>query len=178
MAHHSYWMLQGIGNGNIKDQILQINADKYTPGKVSKPGSDAVPDGTIKPVAETPFDFRAPKPIGKDLDAVGNKPLGYDHYWLVNGDPKAMRPVATLKEPKSGRVLTLEADQPGVQFYAGIFLDGTIKGKGATYKQYNAFCLETQKFPNAINVPAWQDQVVLKPGQTYRHVMIHRFSAE
>lgn len=178
MAHHSYWMLQGIGNGGIKDQILQINADKYTPGKVSKPGSDAVPDGTIKPVAETPFDFRTPKAIGKDLEAVGNKPLGYDHYWLVNGDPKAMRPVATLKEPKSGRVLTLEADQQGVQFYAGIFLDGSMTGKGVKYNQYDGLCLETHAPVNAINVPAWKDSVILKPGQTYKQSMVHRFTTE
>lgn len=178
MAHHSYWMLQGIGNGGIKDQILQIHAEKYTPGKVTKPGSDAVPDGTIKPVAETPFDFRTPKPIGKDLDKVGNKPVGYDHFWIVDGDPKAMRPVAKLKDPKSGRVLTLEADQQGVQFYAGIFLDGTIKGKGVTYNQYDGLCLETHAFVNAIDVPAWKDSVILKPGQTYKQAMVHRFTTE
>ena len=73
-------------------------------------------------------------------------------------------------------MLTLEADQPGLQFYSGKFLDGSNKGKGATYKQYDGFCLETQKYPNAINVPAWKDQVILKPGQTYKHVMVHRFS--
>jgi aldose 1-epimerase len=74
--------------------------------------------------------------------------------------------------------MTLSADQPGVQFYTGNFLDGSVKGKGTTYGQYGALCLETQKFPNAINIPAWQDQVILRPGQTYRHVMVHRFSAE
>jgi aldose 1-epimerase len=178
MAHHSYWMIQGIGNGGIKDQILQIRAEKYTPGKVSKAGSDAVPDGTIKPVAETVFDFRTPKAIGKDLDKVGNKPVGYDHFWIVDGDPKAMRPVATLKDPKSGRVLTLEADQQGVQFYAGIFLDGTMTGKGVKYNQYDGLCLETHAFVNAIDVPAWKDSVILKPGQTYKQAMVHRFTTE
>lgn len=177
-AHHSYWMLQGVGNGGIKDQILWINATKYTPGKVSKPGTDPVPDGTVKPVAGTPFDFTKPKPIGKDLEAVGGKPVGYDNFWVVDGDPRAMRPVATVKDPKSGRVLTLEADQPGVQFYAGIFLDGTITGKGVTYKQYDALCLETHAFVNAINVPAWKDTVILKPGQTYTQHMNHKFSVE
>jgi aldose 1-epimerase len=178
MAHHSYWMIQGIGNGGIKDQTLQIKAEKYTPGKITKPGSDAVPDGTIKPVAETPFDFRQPKPIGKDLAAVGGKPVGYDHFWLVDGDPRAMRHVATLKDPKSGRVLTLEADQPGVQFYAGIFLDGTITGKGVKYNQYDGLCLETHAPVNAINVPAWKDSVILKPGQAYKQAMVHRFTTE
>jgi aldose 1-epimerase len=177
-AHHTYWMLQGIGNGSMKDQILQINAANYTPGKVGKPGTDPVPDGTVKPVAGTPFDFTKPKAIGKDLEAAGGKPIGYDNFWIVDGEPHAMRPVAVVKEPKSGRVLTLEADQPGVQFYAGIFLDGTITGKGVTYKQYDALCLETHGFVNAINVPAWKDSVILKPGQTYTQHMNHKFSVE
>ena len=90
-----------------------------------------------------------------------------------------MRPVARLRDPKSGRVLTLEADQPGVQFYSGNFLNGSITGKdGATYGQYTGVCLETQKFPNAINVPSWKDQVILRPGQTYKHTMVHRFTTE
>ena len=178
MAHHTYWMLQGIGNGNIKDQILTIHADKYTPGKSSKPDVAAVPDGTLKNVEGTPFDFRKPKPIGKDLEAVGGKPIGYDHFWVVNGDAKAMRPVATLKDPKSGRVMTVEADQIGVQFYAGIFLDGSITGKGVKYNQYDGLCIETHAWVNAINVPAWKDAVILKPGQTYKQHMVHRFSVE
>ena len=74
--------------------------------------------------------------------------------------------------------MTVSADQPGVQFYTGNFLDGSVSGKRATYVQYAALCLETQKFPNAINVPAWQDQVILRPGDVYRHVMIHKFSVE
>ena len=89
-----------------------------------------------------------------------------------------MRPVAVLKDPKSGRVLTLEADQPGIQFYAGIFLDGSITGKGVKYNQYDALCLETHAFVNAINVPAWKDSVILKPGQTYTQHMNHKFSVE
>ena len=178
MAHHSYWMLQGIGNGGIKDQVLQINADKFTPGKAGKPDTAPVPDGTVKPVKGTPFDFTTPKPIGKDLEAVGGTPVGYDNFWLVNGDPHTMRPVATLEDPKSGRVLTLEADQIGVQFYAGIFLDGSITGKGVKYNQYDGLCLETHAFVNAINVPAWKDSVILKPGQTYKQAMVHRFTTK
>lgn len=178
MAHHSYWMLQGIGNGGIKDQVLQIHADKFTPGKAAKAGVAPVPDGTVKPVKGTPFDFTAPKPIGKDLEAVGGDPVGYDHFWLVSGDAHAMRPVATLEDPKSGRVLTLEADQIGVQFYAGIFLDGSITGKGVKYNQYDGLCLETHAFVNAINVPAWKDSVILKPGQTYKQAMVHRFTTK
>jgi len=178
-AHHTYWMLQGIGNGGIKDQLLTIFAQKYTPGpKPAKPEIAAVPDGTIKSVEGTPFDFRKPKPIGQDLAAVGGHPVGYDNFWVVDGDPKALRPVAIVKDPKSGRVLTLEADQIGVQFYAGIFLDGSLTGKGVKYNQYDALCLETHAWVNAINVPAWKDAVILKPGQTYHQHMVHRFTTE
>jgi aldose 1-epimerase len=130
------------------------------------------------PVKGTPFDFTSAKAIGKELKQVGGSPIGYDHNFVVNGVPNQLRPVGRLKEPKSGRVMTVSADQPGVQFYTGNFLDGSVSGKGATYVQYAALCLETQKFPNAINVPFWQDQVIVRPGQVYRHVMIHKFSAE
>jgi len=178
-AQHTYWMLQGLGNGGIKDQLLTIFAQKYTPGpKPAKPEIAAVPDGTIKPVEGTPFDFRKPKPIGKDLAAVGGTPVGYDNFWVVDGDPKALRPVAIVKDPKSGRVLTLDADQIGVQFYAGIFLDGSLSGKGVKYNQYDALCLETHAWVNAINVPAWKDAVILKPGQTYHQHMVYRFTTE
>ncbi len=178
-AHHTYWMLQGIGNGGIKDQILTIHAEKYTPGP-KPPKSDVapVPDGTVKPVNGTPFDFRKPKPIGQDLEAVGGTPVGYDHFWVVDGDPKAMRQVASVKDPKSGRTLTLEADQIGVQFYAGIFLDGSIVGKGVKYQQYDALCLETHAWVNAINVPAWKDAVILEPGQKYAQHMVHKLGVE
>ncbi len=178
MAHHTYWNLGGYDSGPILDHVMTIHADKYTPGKVFKPDTDPVPYGEEKAVDGTPFDFTSPKPIGKDNQAAGGKPVGYDHNWIVNGDPGTLRPVAVVKDPKSGRVMTLEADQPGVQFYAGIFLDGTTKGKGQTYPQYGAFCLETQAFPNAINVPEWQDQVILKPGETYTHKMVHTFTTE
>ncbi len=174
MVHHTYWNLAGYDSGPIFDQQLTLYADKYTPG------DPVVPNGTIKPVDGTPFDFTTPKAIGRDLKAVvvPGSPTGYDHSFVVNGDPHALRPVARVKDPRSGRTMTLEGNQPGVQFYAGIFLDGTITGKGHTYKQYDAFCLETQKFPNSIDVPAWRHEVILEPGQTYRHAMVFRFSTE
>lgn len=178
MAHHSYWNLGGYKSGTILDHELMIAADKYTPGKVFAPDTDPVPYGVEAPVKGTPFDFTTPKLIGKDIEAVGGKPVGYDNNWIVNGNPNEMRLVAKVKHPKTGRVMVLEADKPGVQFYAGIFLDGTITGKGMTYPQYGALCLETQAFPNAIDVPAWKDQVILKPGDKYTHHMIHRFSTE
>jgi aldose 1-epimerase len=172
MAHHSYWNLAGHESGPITGQELTLFADQYTPG-------DPVPDGKVKAVKGTPFDFTAPKLIGKDLKDAGGKPVGFDANWIVKGDPHTLRPVAKLKDPKSGRVLQLSADQPGVQFYSGNFLDGSNKGKGGVvYQQYTGLCLESQKFPNSINVPAWKDEVILKPGATYKHVMIHKFSAE
>jgi aldose 1-epimerase len=173
MAHHSYWNLGGHGAGPITDHELTLYADQYTPG------DPMVPTGAVKAVKGTPFDFTQSKPIGKDLAAAGGKPIGFDHNFVVNGDANAMRPAARLRDPKSGRVLTIEANQPGIQFYSGNFLDGTTVGKGGkAYQQYTGLCLETQKFPNAINVPAWKNQVILEPGQTYKHTMIHRFTTE
>jgi len=170
MAHHTYWNLGGTTSGSIEDHEVTLSADKYTPGMP--------PTGKVKPVAKSPFDFTSPKPIGKDLKAAGGKPVGFDHNFVVNGDPHQMRMVARVKDPKTGRVMTLEADQPGVQFYTGNFMDGSTQGKGATHTQYSAFCLESQKFPNSINVPAWKEEVILKPDQAYKHTMVHRFSVE
>jgi aldose 1-epimerase len=172
MAHHSYWNLGGHNSGTILDHVLTLSADQYTPG------TPMVPDGRVVPVKGTPFDFTAGKAIGQDLKQLGNTPTGYDHNFVVNGVSTQLRPVARVKDPKSGRVMTLSADQPGVQFYTGNFLNGSAKGKGTSYPQYSGFCLETQKFPNSINIPAWRDQVILNPGQTYRHVMIHKFTTE
>jgi aldose 1-epimerase len=172
MAHHGYWNLGGHASGTILDHELTLYADRYTPG------APMVPYGETQPVAGTPFDFTSAKPIGRDLARTGGTPIGYDHNFVVNGDPNQLRPVARLKDPRSGRVMTLAADQPGVQFYTGNFLDGSLTGKGATYVQHAALCLETQKFPNAINVPGWRDQVILRPGQTYRHRVVHTFTVE
>ena len=170
MAHHTYWNL--AGGGTILDAELTIPADSYTPG------NPMVPDGTIKSVKGTPFDFTKAKPIGKDIKAAGGTPVGFDHNWVVNGDPHAMRLMAKLKDPKSGRVLTITADQPGLQFYSGNFMDGKTAGKGVTHVQYAGLCLESQKFPNSINVPAWKEEVILKPGQTYKSTMVHKFTTE
>lgn len=172
MAHHSYWNLGGHNSGTILDHALTLYADNYTPG------TPMVPDGRVNPVKGTPFDFTSAKAIGRDLKQAGGNPIGYDHNFVVNGEPNQLRPVARLEDPKSGRVMTVSADQPGVQFYTGNFLDGSARGKNTTYVQYAALCLESQKYPNAINVPAWRDQVILRPGQSYRHVIVHKFSVE
>lgn len=184
MVHHTYWNLAGRAAGRpgdggeaeaprITDHRLRLCASHYTPG------DPMVPTGEEREVVGTPFDFTAEKTIGRDLEAAGGTPVGYDHNFVVDGDPSALREVARLSHPTSGRVLTLLADQPGVQLYSGNFLDGTVVGKrGRRYGQHTGVCLETQKFPNAINVPGWRGQVVLNPGQTYKHTMVHRFTAE
>jgi aldose 1-epimerase len=177
MVHHTYWNLGGTaGDGKphrVTDHRLRLHAARYTPG------DPMIPIGVEKSVEGTPFDFTVEKTIGQDLAATGGTPVGYDHNFVVDGDPDQIREVARLVHPASGRTMTLLADQPGVQFYSGNFLDGTVTGKGGSvYAQHTGLCLETQKFPNAINVPQWKSQVVLKPGQTYTHTMIHRFTAE
>lgn len=173
MAHHTYWNLGGQESGTILDHELKIEADEYTPAVA------LVPDGRIAPVKNTPFDFSEAKLIGRDVKEAGGNPIGFDHNWVVRGEPHAFRSVARLKHPASGRILELSADKPGLQFYSGNFLDGTLSGKdGAKYPQYSGLCLETQAFPNSINVPKWRDEVILKPGEQYEHTMIHRFSFE
>ncbi|MEO6603206.1 MAG: aldose epimerase family protein [Polyangiaceae bacterium] len=175
MAHHTYWNLAGQASGPVFDQEMQIDADEYTPVDPLL----NTQNGRVEPVAGTPFDFRTAKPLGRDLKAAGGNPPGFDTNWIVRGEPHALRRVLRAKDPKSGRVLTLQADQPGVQLYTGNFLDGTLRGKGGTiYQQYGAFCIETQRFPNSINVPAWRSEVVLEPGQVYVSTMVHTFSVE
>jgi len=169
MAHHSYWNLSA-GPGDIKDEVLTLYADKYTPG--------LPPDGKVLPVAGTPYDFTKPKSFGQDLMKTGEKPPGYDDNFIINGDPHALRPVARVEDPKSGRVMTIQANQPGAQVYTSNFMDGSTEGRGRKHSQFAAFCIETQKFPNSLNVPAWKDEVVLRPGQTYKHVMVLKFSTE
>jgi aldose 1-epimerase len=171
LAHHSYWNLAGHPTGSVLDHELQLHADEYTPG------SPIVPDGAVRPVAGTPFDFTRMKRLGRDIDRLGAESAGYDHNFVVRGDPDTLRPVATLRDLASGRTLTLSANQPGMQLYSGNFLDGSIVGKGgAVYGHRSGVCLETQCCPNAINVPAWRSQVVLEPGMRYEHVMVYRFS--
>jgi aldose 1-epimerase len=169
LAHHGYWNLGGHDSGSVLDHELQLSASGFTPG------DPVVPVGQITPVAGTPFDFRTPKPVGRDLQLAGGEPAGFDHNWVVDGEPGVLRRVAELRHPASGRVMTLDADQPGVQFYSGNFLDGSVTGKGQRYARHAGLCLETQAFPNAVNVPDWRSQVVLRAGERYRHRMLHRF---
>ncbi len=176
IVHHSYWNLAGHNSGTILAHQMQLPASSYTPADAT-----LIPTGVIAPVTGTPFDFTMPKAMGEDigqLPASGDDPGGYDLNYVVDGDPGAMRLAAIVHEPGSGRVMTIHADQPGIQFYTGNFLSDVPGKDGAIYPRHGGFCLETQKFPDSINKegrPGWPS-VILRPGQTYRHVMEHRFS--
>lgn len=175
IIHHSYWNLSGDPAHAADDHLLEINAASYLPTDAGM-----IPSGEIASVSGTPMDFTSPTVIRdrseEDFEAlrIGN---GYDHCWVLNGGG-GVRLAARLKDPKSGRVMEVHTDQPGVQFYAGNFLDGSVDGKRAVrYPRRSGLCLETQRFPDSPNKPSFPSSV-LRPGETYRHVMIHRFSAE
>jgi aldose 1-epimerase len=173
VTNHSYFNLGGAENGGILDHVVMIDADRFTPVD-----SGLIPTGELKAVAGTPMDFRQPTRIGEHIKEVGGDPVGYDHNYVVNGGGGALSPVATVYEPKSGRVMDVTSTEPGVQFYSGNFLDGTLTGKrGVVYNQYWGLALETQHFPDTPNQPSFPTDV-LKAGQTYHSETIYRFSAK
>ena len=172
LAHHGYFNLGGTACASVLDHELELASDEMTPG------APVVPDGRVTSVANTAFDFRSPKALGRDLPLREGAPRGYDDNLLIRGNPSELRRVARLVHRESGRVMEVSANQPAVQLYTGNYLDGRYAGKGRTFGQYSAICLETQAIPNAINVPAWRNQVILEPGRAYRHEMTLRFTAE
>jgi aldose 1-epimerase len=136
-----------------------------------------IPTGEIAPVKGTPIDFTAPKPIGKDLEAMGGTPIGYDHNMVLNNQNGSLAKAVEVYEPDNGRLMEVWTTEPGVQFYSGNFLDGTTKGKeGSVYQQHNAFVLETQHYPDSINHPKFPCSILF-PGQVYRQVTEYRLSA-
>ena len=175
LVHHTYWNLSGDPAKSINDHVLMLDADDYLP-------TDAglIPTGKVDPVAGTPMDFTQPTTIGDRIDAdfeALKHGGGYDHAWVLK-QGGGVRLAARLKDPKSGRVMEVFTNQPAIQFYGGNFLDGKAIGKGGVaYARRTALCLESEGFPDSPNKPSFPSPV-LRPGETYQHTMIHRFSAE
>lgn len=177
LSNHAYWNLAGEGSGeSAMGHLLTIPAEHYSPTDAT-----AIPTGEFRPVAGTPFDFRTPTAVGARVRDASDQQIvfgrGYDHNWVIARDvAKAPRLLARVEEPVSGRVLEVHSNQPGIQFYSGNFLDGTVVGKGGKlYRQGDTVVLEPQKFPDTPNQPEF-GSVRLDPGQTYRNVIQFRFS--
>jgi aldose 1-epimerase len=174
-THHSYFNLSGNFNNTILDEELSINADSFTPVD-----STLIPTGEIRPVENTPMDFRKPTPIGLHIND-DNQQLkygrGYDFNWVLNNyKPGVVRKVASVYDSTSGRFMEVLTDQPGLQFYSGNFLNGTVTGKGGVvYNHRTALCLEAQHYPDSPNEPNFPT-TTLSPGQVYKQTTIYKFS--
>ena len=173
LTNHSYFNLKDAGKTPILGHELMIDADKMTPVDET-----LIPTGELTPVKDTPFDFRTPEVVGSRINEDTEQikfGLGYDHNFVLNGITGELRRVAVLSEPESGRILEVYTEEPGVQFYSGNFLDGTITGKNGTVYEYrHGLCLETQHFPDSPNQPDFPT-TTLNPGHLYKTTTVYKF---
>jgi aldose 1-epimerase len=169
VTNHSYFNLGGPEKGDILGHVVMLNADRFTPVDAG-----LIPTGELRSVGGTPMDFRQATAVGA---RIGEVPGGYDHNYCINGGGGRLALVGSVYDPRSGRAMEVSSTEPGVQFYSGNFLDGTLVGKkGVAYKQHWGLALETQHFPDTVNHPNFPTNV-LKAGETYRSTTIYRFSA-
>ena len=176
MTNHAYFSLSGNHAVEGTDMVLYVNADTFTPAN-----ENLIPTGEMRPVEGTPFDFRTPKAIGQDINqdydqlVLGN---GYDHNWVLNTAGDITKLAVSVYSPATGILLEEYTDQPGVQVYTGNFLTGEVPGKhGIMYPKRASVCIETQLYPNSPNMPEWPT-ATLRPGETYTHRCIYKFSVK
>lgn len=176
LTQHSYFNLSGDLSKTILDHEITINADKFIPVDAT-----LIPTGELKDVTNTPFDFRVAKTVGQDIEVENEqlkRGLGYDHCWVLNNQNEGVRLTATAYDKESGRFMEVFSDEPGIQFYTGNFLDGTLPSKqGGTYGYRTGFCLETQHYPDSPNQKDFPS-VVLNPGEKYETVTTFKFSVK
>jgi aldose 1-epimerase len=174
LSNHSYFNLGVSDDGDILDHVVELNADYFTPVN-----GEMIPNGELREVTGTPMDLRRPTRIGDHIDDddqqlwYGN---GFDHNWVLNHTSGELKFAARVTEPQSGRVLEISTTEPGLQFYTGNQLDGSIVGKDSRiYRSRSGFCIETQHFPDSPNQPAFPS-TVLEPGETYLSKTVYKFS--